>query len=342
MPAVTTSDLLSLPRISAPGLETRPRGVRKIADSLRTFEGAGFPVRRPFPTPAISDDTDPFLLLDHMVAAYEPHEAKGAPWHPHRGFETVTYLMDGTFVHTDSHGGGGVIRGGDTQWMTAGSGLLHDELPSEKLVMQGGEFDGIQLWVNLPADAKWAEPKYQDIRGKGLTLVSNSDGGALVRLIAGNVGEHSGPGQTHTPITLVHASLAPGARLQVPWNARYNGMAFVLHGEGFVGDDRQPFSEAQMAIFDDDGDYLTVEAGPDQTFRTGQMEVLLLGATPLREPVARYGPFVMNTRAEIVQAVEDFQNGRMGQIPPGYEGREYAPDPADSLPHQNLEGDEKL
>ncbi|QSB06838.1 pirin family protein [Natronoglycomyces albus] len=341
MPAVTTNDILSLPRIPRPGLEDRPRQATKIVDSLRTFEGAGFPVRRPFPTPALTEDTDPFLLLDHMVAAYEPHEAKGAPWHPHRGFETVTYLMDGTFVHTDSHGGGGVIRDGDTQWMTAGSGLLHDELPSEKLVMNGGVFDGIQLWVNLPANAKMSQPNYQDIQGPGLTLVSSDDGGALVRVIAGTVGEHHGPGQTHTPISLVHASLAPGARLQVPWNRDYSAMAFLLHGEGTVGDDRRAFTESQLALFGT-GDYLTVEAGPEQTFRSGHMEVLLLGGQPIHEPVARYGPFVMNTRAEIVQAVEDFQAGRMGQIPPGYEGREYAPDPADELPHSGLEGDEKL
>jgi quercetin 2,3-dioxygenase len=329
MPAVTAPDILALPRIGAPAVEDRPRGVTKIGDSVRALEGGGFPVRRPFPTPNLVDGTDPFLLLDHMVAAYEPHEAKGAPWHPHRGFETVTYLMDGTFVHTDSHGGGGVIRGGDTQWMTAGSGLLHDELPSERLVMTGGVFDGVQLWVNLPKSAKWNPPNYQDIQGGGLTLVASADGGSLLRLIAGAIGDHKGPGRTFTPITLVHASLAPGAEIRVPWQHSYTAMAFALHGDGTVGDERRPIKESQIAVFGATGDYLAVSAGPEQRHATGAMEVLLLGGEPIREPIARYGPFVMNTKAEIMQAIEDFQAGRMGQIPPGTHGREYAPDPED-------------
>ncbi|GAB3232839.1 pirin family protein [Glycomyces halotolerans] len=329
MPAVTAPDILALPRLDAPALESRPRTVAKIVDSIRTLEGGGFPVRRPFPGPSLIDDADPFLLLDHMVAAYEPHEAKGAPWHPHRGFETVTYLMDGTFVHTDSHGGGGVIRGGDTQWMTAGSGLLHDELPSEKLVMTGGDFDGVQLWVNLPKSAKWNPPNYQDIKGQGLTLASSPDGGSLVRIIAGELGSHTGPGRTYTPITLAHASLSPGAEIRIPWRRRYSALAFALHGDGTAGDERRPLRESQLASFAPGGDYLTVAAAPEQHHTTGQMEVLLLGGEPINEPVARYGPFVMNTRSEIVQAVEDFQAGRMGHIPAGREGRQYAPDPGD-------------
>jgi redox-sensitive bicupin YhaK (pirin superfamily) len=329
MPAVTVPDVLALPRLDAPALESRPRAVAKVVDSIRALEGGGFPVRRPFPTPSLMDGGDPFLLLDHMTAAYEPHEAKGAPWHPHRGFETVTYLMDGTFVHTDSHGGGGVIRGGDTQWMTAGSGLLHDELPSEKLVMTGGVFDGVQLWVNLPKRAKWNAPNYQDIRGNGLTLVSSGDGGALVRIIAGSVAGHDGPGNTYTPITLVHATLSPGAEVRIPWQHSYSAMAFALHGDGYAGDEKRPLKESQLAQFAPGGDYITVGAGPEQHHTTGAMEVLLLGGEPINEPVARYGPFVMNTRSEIVQAVEDFQAGRMGEIPAGRQGREFAPDPED-------------
>ncbi|HZE38700.1 MAG TPA: pirin family protein [Stackebrandtia sp.] len=312
MPAVTAPDILVLPRITVPA-DAAARPVAKVVDSQRTLEGAGFPVRRPFPTAAVSQ-ADPFLLLDHMLAAYEPQEAKGAPWHPHRGFETVTYLMDGTFVHHDSNGGGGVISDGDTQWMTAGAGILHDELPSEELVMKGGYFNGVQLWVNLPTTNKWAKPRYQDITGGNLTLLTSGDAGALVRLIAGNIGEHAGPGVTHTPITLAHVSVSPGARLTVPWSRDFSAMAYVLSGDGFAGSDSRPLPDAHLAVFGP-GDSITLTAGDEQNGRTGQYEVLLLGGMPLREPVARYGPFVMNTRAEIIQAMEDFQAGRMGTVP---------------------------
>ena len=313
MPAVSAPDILVLPRIPAPASDNTARGVASVRDSLRTHEGAGFPVRRPFPVPGLSQ-ADPFLLLDHMLAAWEPQEAKGAPWHPHRGFETVTYLMDGTFVHHDSNGGGGVISDGDTQWMTAGSGVLHDELPSEELVMKGGYFNGIQLWVNLPRTAKWAKPRYQDIQGSRLTLVSSHDGGALVRIIAGDLGGHHGPGITHTPITLAHASISPGARLGLPWNRDFSAMAYVISGNGSAGPEQRPLPEAGLAVFGP-GDSITVTAAPEQPGRTGQYEVLLLGGLPINEPMARYGPFVMNTKAEILQAVEDFQAGRMGTVP---------------------------
>ncbi|MGH8878748.1 MAG: pirin family protein [Stackebrandtia sp.] len=319
MPAVTTSDILVLPRVAA-AADAAQRPVATVTDSVHTLEGAGFPVRRPFPVPH-SADTDPFLLLDHMLAAYEPQEAKGAPWHPHRGFETVTYLMDGTFVHHDSNGDGGTIGDGDTQWMTAGSGILHDELPSEELVMKGGYFNGIQLWVNLPKSAKWAKPRYQDITGDKLRLLSSADGGALIRLIAGDLGQHSGPGVTHTPITLAHVSLSPGARLSLPWSPGFSAMAYVLSGDGFAGAGDRPLHDAQLATFGP-GDAVSLTAGREQTGRTGQYEVLVLGGLPLREPVARYGPFVMNTRSEILQAVEDFQAGRMGTVPAVHLGDE--------------------
>lgn len=313
MPAVTVSDILVLPRIADPGPDATPRRVDRVVPSTRTLEGAGFPVRRPFPTASLSQ-ADPFLLLDHMIAAYEPQEAKGAPWHPHRGFETVTYLMDGTFVHHDSNGGGGVISDGDTQWMTAGAGILHDELPSEELVMKGGYFNGIQLWVNLPKEAKWAKPRYQDIKGRQLRLLSSADGGALVRLIAGDIGEHSGPGVTHTPITLAHLSISPGGRVRLPWSPDFSAMAFVFEGNGAAGEEGRPLRESELATFGP-GTSVTITADSEQNGRTGQYEVLLLGGLPLHEPVARYGPFVMNTKAEIIQAVEDFQAGRMGTIP---------------------------
>src|SRR4051812_9792465 len=209
MPAVTPTETTSLPVIEdATGTV---RAVEHIATAVSSFEGAGFPVRRPFPGALDSSLTDPFLMLDQMgPIEYAPRQALGAPDHPHRGFETVTYLIDGEMEHRDSYGGGGVIRGGDTQWMTAGAGLVHSEMPTEKMMREGGLLHGVQLWVNLPKSDKRAEPRYQDITGEELALFRNDDGSALVRLIAGDVAGVHGPGTTHTPIALAHATLQPG------------------------------------------------------------------------------------------------------------------------------------
>ena len=221
MPAVTVSDITVLPRIPEPGEAAADRTVRSVTTAPSGFEGEGFPVRRAFAGIDLRD-LDPFLMMDQMgEVEYAPGEPKGTSWHPHRGFETVTYIIDGTFEHQDSHGGGGSITNGDTQWMTAGSGLLHIEAPPEWLVEKGGLFHGIQLWVNLPRDQKFAAPRYQDLRASEVALVSSADGGALVRVIAGEVAGHSGPGSTYTPMTLVHATLSPGARLSIPWRADY-------------------------------------------------------------------------------------------------------------------------
>ena len=223
-------------------------------------------------------------------------------------------MIDGTFEHQDSNGGGGVITNGDTQWMTAGSGLLHIETPPEKLVMSGGLFHGIQLWVNLPARDKWAPPRYQDIRAGKVSLLSSADGGALVRVIAGELGGHAGPGVTYTPITLAHATVSPGATLTVPWRADFNALVYVLSGDGSVGTERRPLRSGQLAVLGA-GDSVTVGASTAQDSSTPALDVLLLGGRPIREPVAAYGPFVMNTRAELVTAFEDFQAGRLGTIP---------------------------
>ena len=311
MPAVT-ADTLTLPRLSAlPQDGTRWRGVRSTVTARRQLEGEGFVVRRPFPGTDLAL-ADPFLLLDHMGAVeYAPGEAKGAPWHPHRGFETVTYMIDGAFEHTDSTGGGGIIQDGSTQWMTAGSGVMHSELPTQELVTQGGLFHGIQLWVNLPRSQKWTPPRYQDIGSRDVRLLSSPDGGALVRVIAGQVDGHAGPGMTMTPITYLHATITPGARLDLPWPKEFNALAYVLSGRGSVGPQGQPLEEGQLAVLGD-GDALTLGAAPSQPLASrGGLEVLVLGGLPLREPVARYGPFVMSTRQEIIEAVEDFQNGRL-------------------------------
>ncbi|HEY7060612.1 MAG TPA: pirin family protein [Chloroflexota bacterium] len=317
MPAVTPSNRLVLPRIARPDeAQTTYRPVAHVVTAPSQLEGAGFPVRRPFPSAGLHL-ADPFLLLDHMGAVeYGPGEAKGAPWHPHRGFETVTYVIDGAFEHHDSTGGGGLITDGATQWMTAGAGILHDEMPPEALVVKGGLFHGVQLWVNLPRTLKWTPPRYQDIGAGQVALLSSDDGGALVRLIAGDLDGHAGPGVTWTPITYAHATLSPGARLAVPWRPDFNALVYVLAGAGSVGLEGVPLREGQLAVFGP-GDALAVQADAHQDSRTPNLEVLLLGGQPIGEPVAFGGPFVMNTHAEIQQAFADFRAGRMGTIPAG-------------------------
>ena len=207
MPAVT-ADLLTLPRLSHVPQASVARPVRGIVTAIRTLEGEGFPVRRPFPGIDLSL-VDPFILLDQMGAVeYAAGEAKGAPDHPHRGFETVTYMLDGVIEHRDSMGGGGTISDGATQWMTAGAGIVHSEMPPEYLIRSGGLFHGVQLWVNLPASLKWSPPRYQDIAPGEVTLVTNTDGSALVRIIAGELDGHAGPGVTYTPIAYAHVAVS--------------------------------------------------------------------------------------------------------------------------------------
>jgi hypothetical protein len=315
MPAVTVDNPLVLPRLDTPPSGAVARPVARVVDAHHAVEGAGFEVWRPFPGGVDSHLADPFFLLDQLGPVdYAPNEAVGAPWHPHRGFETVTYVIDGVVAHHDSHGGGGVIGEGDTQWMTAGSGILHDEVPTETFRRNGGRTHGVQLWVNLPAALKMSEPRYQAITGDELTLATSTDGGALVRLIAGDLAGRSGPGSTHTPITYAHVTLSPGAQLTVPWNPSFNALAYVLGGRGHVGGERRPVDAHQLVVFGE-GDTVTVAAADRQPEEFPDLEVLLLGGLPIREPIAHYGPFLMNTREEIVQAIEDFQAGRMGLVP---------------------------
>jgi redox-sensitive bicupin YhaK (pirin superfamily) len=258
---------------------------------------------------------DPFIHMDQMgEVEYAPGEPKGTPWHPHRGFETVTYMLDGEMAHSDSNGGGGLITNGDTQWMTAGAGILHIETPPEHLVASGGLFHGFQLWVNLPRTLKFAEPRYQDIRGGDVALVSSPDGGSLLRIIAGDLDGHAGPGSTHTPITLVHATISAGASVTLPWRKDFNALAYVLGGKGTVGAERRPIESGQLAAFGA-GDTLTITADAKQDSRSPDLDVLFLGGRPIREPVVAYGPFVMNTKLEVIQAFEDFQAGRLGSVP---------------------------
>ena len=314
MPAITVDDLTVLERLHAPGLGDQPRPVWEVTTAPSGLEGEGFPVRRAFAGIDLAH-LDPFIMMDQMGEVdYAPGEPKGTPWHPHRGFETVTYIIDGVFDHQDSHGGGGSITNGDTQWMTAGSGLLHIETPPEWLVQQGGLFHGIQLWVNLPRSAKLNDPKYQDIGSGEVRLITSADGGALVRVIAGPVGGYAGPGSTFTDMTLIHATIEPGARLDLPWDPEYNALVYVLNGDGSVGTDQRPIHLGQAAVFGA-GDYVTLSAPPRQESRSPKLDVIVLGGRPIREPLAWAGPFVMNTKAEVMQAYEDFQRGHFGHIP---------------------------
>ena len=254
--------------------------------------------------------------MDQMgEVEYAPGEPKGTPWHPHRGFETVTYIIDGTFEHEDSNGGGGTITNGDTQWMTAGAGILHIEKPPEALVASGGLFHGIQLWVNLPKAQKWSPPRYQDLRADEVALLaSRRRRSARPRDRRVTLAGHAGPGDTYTPITMLHVTLSPGAAIDLPWDRSFNALAYVLAGAGSAGAEGRPIETGQLAVFGD-GDGVRLASSVRQESRAPELEVLVLGGRPIREPVAWYGPFVMNARDELVQAFEDFQAGRLGTVP---------------------------
>jgi quercetin 2,3-dioxygenase len=325
MPAITVADVTTLPRISPPGPDAVERTVRSVTTAPSGHEGEGFPVRRAFAGVDLRD-LDPFIHMDQMgEVEYAPGEPKGTAWHPHRGFETVTYIIDGIFEHADSNGGGGVITNGDTQWMTAGGGILHIERPPEHLVVSGGLFHGLQLWVNLPRALKWAAPRYQDLRAGESALLTTFDGGALVRVIAGEVAGHRGPGSTYTPMAMLHATISPGATLRLPWRADYNALVYVLSGAGTLGAEARPVRTGQLAVFGP-GEVITIAGAVRQESRHPALDVVVLGGTPIREPIAWAGPFVMNTRAEVMAAFEDYQAGRLGVIP------------AQHLPHGTVGG----
>ena len=312
MPA-TTTDPLTLPRLRTPEHPVL-RTVAKIINAPQAYEGEGFPVRRAF-AGLSARDADPFIHMDQMgEVEYAAGEPKGTPWHPHRGFETFTYLIDGQFQHQDSHGGGGTILEGGTQYMTAGGGVLHIETPPEHLVESGGLFHGVQLWINLPKSKKWLDPQYQDLQGEDSAIVTSADGGALLRILAGELDGHRGPGISHTPIVITHLTLLPGAQIDIPWREDFNALAYVLSGKGSIGPDGHPIQTGQNVVLLN-GNVLRIAAHPSQETRAPNLEMFIIGGVPLREPVVQYGPFVMNTRDEIMQAYEDFQTGRFGQIP---------------------------
>lgn len=289
----------------------RVRSVGRVTDSIRTFEGEGFLVHRPFPTPTL-DHFDPFLLLDEMgPAELGPGEAKGAPDHPHRGFETVTYLLAGRMEHKDSAGHAGALEPGDVQWMTAGAGVVHAEMPESEFRRTGGRMHGFQLWVNLPRRDKMMPPRYQEIPSNRIPVATSPDDLVGVRVLAGEALGVRAVIETRTPILYLHYTLQPDARTVQPVPREFNVFAYVVGGRGLFGPDGREAGAHQMVIFVEEGEAVALAAPRDAA---APLDLLLIGGVPLREPVARYGPFVMNTQAEIRQAIEDYQRGRMGQI----------------------------
>jgi redox-sensitive bicupin YhaK (pirin superfamily) len=287
------------------------RTVAGIVNSIETLEGGGFLVRRPFPKASFSD-FDPFLLLDEMGPMdVAPGEAKGAPDHPHRGFETVTYMLSGDMEHKDSSGRAGRLRPGDVQWMTAGAGVVHAEMPSAEFMRTGGRMHGFQLWVNLPQRDKMIEPRYQEIPSSRIPKATSADGLVTVSVIAGEAMGEKAVIETQTPIIYLHYRLEPGGVVTQPVPHDYNAFAYVVDGAGLFGAEAERGVDGQMVMFAPDGDKVRVENPPDAKTT---LEVLLIAGAPLHEPIARYGPFVMNTETEIHQAFEDYRRGRMGAI----------------------------
>jgi redox-sensitive bicupin YhaK (pirin superfamily) len=287
------------------------RSVSRVVPALRTVEGAGFAVRRPFPTRAL-DHVDPFLLLDEMgPSELRPGEAKGAPDHPHRGFETVTYLLAGEMEHRDSGGHAGRLSPGDVQWMTAGGGVVHSEMPSEAFLRRGGRMHGFQLWVNLPRRDKMMTLRYQEVPAARIPVARSADGRVTARVIAGECLGVRAVIDTRTPIAYVHLTVAPGGELLQPVPRTHRALAYVFGGVGLVGPAARPAADGHAALFADDGDAVLVRTAADAP---QPLDVLLLAGVPLGEPIARYGPFVMNTEAEIAQAIEDYRAGRLGTI----------------------------
>jgi redox-sensitive bicupin YhaK (pirin superfamily) len=288
------------------------RSVSRVVDAIRTLEGGGFAVRRPFPTRGL-DHVDPFLLLDEMGPAdHGPGEAKGAPDHPHRGFETVTYVLAGEMEHRDSVGHAGRLGPGDVQWMTAGAGVVHSEMPSEAFLRRGGRMHGFQLWVNLPRRDKMMAPRYQEVPAAHIPRATSADGLVTARVIAGEALGARAVIDTRTPIVYLHLSIRPGGEIVQPLPRSHAALVYAFGGRGLVGSAARPVEDGQAALLGEDGDAVLLRAPAGVP---GPLEVLVLGGVPLREPVARYGPFVMNTEGEIRQAIEDYRRGRLGAIP---------------------------
>jgi quercetin 2,3-dioxygenase len=289
--------------------ETETRSVSQVINTKTTLEGEGFVVHRAFPNGSLRE-FDPFLLLDEMgPIEISAGEAKGAPDHPHRGFETVTYMIDGVFEHKDSQGHSGKIKAGDVQWMTAGSGVIHSEMPEKEFSQKGGTLHGFQLWVNLPKKDKMMKPRYQDLPANKIPIAEND--GVKVKVIAGESMGEKAVIETRTPIMYLHFTLQPGSKVTQIIPQNYNAFAYVVNGEGLFGDKQIPVHKEQVVLFEQDGNEITINV-PNNV--SSPLNVLLIAGIPLGEPVARYGPFVMNTEDEIKQAILDYNSGKMGKI----------------------------
>jgi redox-sensitive bicupin YhaK (pirin superfamily) len=305
--ATTMSNSQLDPSTTTTTRATATREIARLITSHRQLEGAGFVVRRPFPGPDASL-VDPFLLLDEFGPVdYQPGEATGAPDHPHRGFETVSYILEGEMEHEDSAGHRGTLRAGDVQWMTAGAGIVHSEMPSRAMQTHGGRVHGFQIWVNLPARSKMMQPRYQEVPAARIPRAHTDDGLAAVKVIAGEALGARAVIETHIPIVYQDWTLKPGADVSLPIDAKQQVLVYVFAGAARIGENGCEMREGELAVLGR-GDVVRLR-GSDVEAR-----LLLLAGEPLREPVARYGPFVMNTQREIHDAIRDYQTGRMGEI----------------------------
>jgi quercetin 2,3-dioxygenase len=289
--------------------DTKLRTIASIIPAQRTLEGGGVPIRRAFPTQRWAL-LDPFLLFDHMGPLdLTPGQNLGFPDHPHRGFETVTYLLEGVMEHRDSFGHHGTLEPGDVQWMTAGSGLVHSEMPGAEFVRRGGRLQGFQIWINLPRQDKMKAPHYQEIKATEIPTAHSPDGTVTARVIAGEALGTTGAVKTHTPVQYVHFTLAPGASVVQDVPASLNALAYTISGQASYFGHNRVAEEGSAAQFAQDGSAVSFHNSGDRP-----LELLFLAGEPLREPVARYGPFVMNTQEELYQAFEDYRSGKMGSL----------------------------
>lgn len=288
----------------------RVRPLARLVAASQTLEGGGFEVYRPFPT-ATLEWLDPFLLLDEMAPVdHEPGQAVGAPAHPHRGFETVTYVLQGEVEHQDSAGNHGLIGPGDVQWMTAGDGIIHSEMPSARIQTEGGVGHGLQVWVNLPSSLRRTTPRYQALPNDQLASVAGE--GWAAEVVAGSLLGVDGPAETHTPITYARVTVQPGASLRIPIDDGHTAAVYAFEGSGTVGEPGELLNTHHLAVFEQSSGDLFVSVPDDAS---GPLDSIVLAGEPIGEPIARYGPFVMNTAAEIDEAIADYNAGRMGSIP---------------------------
>jgi quercetin 2,3-dioxygenase len=290
---------------------TKDRSIRLVTKSNETPEGDGFTVHRSFPSRSIRN-LDPFLLLDEMGPLdLLPQERKGFPAHPHRGFVTVTYMLEGRFEHKDSQGNSGKLGPGDVQWMTAGSGLVHSEMPEKEFAKNGGRLHGFQLWINLRKTDKWIKPDYQDVPSTKIPMVRTPDGKVSIKVIAGNYLDTKAVINTLTPILYLHFTLQPGAEVVQPLPENYNAFAYIIGGNGLFGRDETMVRERNLIVFKNDGEHIPISESENAR---SPLDVLLVAGVPLNEPIVQYGPFVMNTQEEIDKTLEDYRNGRIGKI----------------------------